>query len=307
MRRAELAWLGARIDKDTPAAPTTLWHYTDAGGLQGILTSQRLWATDARFLNDAVEISYGAEVFGSALMAYDVSPFQAAAADYVNQIRDPNRRLIANYFNEAVRVFAACFCEEPDLLSQWRAYSGADQAGGYALGFEPKAPIHAWPQAAPGGHGLALRRVLYDPAEQMAEATALIDALVHVLDLAPTSLSTRAAFDTWLADGAVEFASWCKHPSFHEEREWRVIYVVRDDTVPLDVDHRPSRGVLIPYVRLELPRGVGARPDDLPIIEVRCGPSRQPERKKAGVRSLLATTKEFAHIAVTGTSSSLVV
>jgi hypothetical protein len=34
------------------------YHYTDAAGLIGILTSHRLWATDIRFLNDPSEGRY---------------------------------------------------------------------------------------------------------------------------------------------------------------------------------------------------------------------------------------------------------
>lgn len=174
MREAELRWLSNRINLDLPDAPPALWHYTDAGGLQAILTSQRLWATDARFLNDSVEISYGATVFTEALAAYDVSRYRPETQDYVDQIRDPHRRLIANYFDSAVRVFATCFCAGPDLLSQWRAYAGSDKAGGYSLGFQPPGPLPAWPQSAPGGYGLTLRRVLYDPKEQVNEASSLI-------------------------------------------------------------------------------------------------------------------------------------
>jgi hypothetical protein len=33
----------------------TLFHYTTAAGLLGILNSSTLWATDLRFLNDAQE------------------------------------------------------------------------------------------------------------------------------------------------------------------------------------------------------------------------------------------------------------
>jgi hypothetical protein len=117
----------------------------------------------------------------------------------------------------------------------------------------------------------------------------------------------RAAFDTWLADGAVEFASWCKHPSFHEELEWRIVYVPGTATVPIDVEHRPSGGFSTPYVRLRLPRGVGIHPDHLPLVEVRCGPSPQPERKKAGIASFLATMPQYAAVRVTGMDSSLVV
>jgi hypothetical protein len=40
--------------------PEHLYHYTDAGGLYGILTSEVLWATHIAFLNDTREAFYGA-------------------------------------------------------------------------------------------------------------------------------------------------------------------------------------------------------------------------------------------------------
>ena len=40
------------------AAPETLHHYTNAAGLQGILKSKSLWASDWNFLNDRSELVY---------------------------------------------------------------------------------------------------------------------------------------------------------------------------------------------------------------------------------------------------------
>lgn len=36
-------------------AYNTLWHYTTASGLEGILKSQQLWATNIKYLNDDEE------------------------------------------------------------------------------------------------------------------------------------------------------------------------------------------------------------------------------------------------------------
>jgi hypothetical protein len=47
--------------------PALLYHYTDPGGLQGIIERQSLWAGDVWFMNDAREARYGIEVFERAL------------------------------------------------------------------------------------------------------------------------------------------------------------------------------------------------------------------------------------------------
>ena len=36
--------------------PDVLYHYTDSGGLKGILSSGKIWATDIHYLNDKSEI-----------------------------------------------------------------------------------------------------------------------------------------------------------------------------------------------------------------------------------------------------------
>lgn len=54
--------------------PSVLYHSTTAAGLLGILNSQRVWATNARFLNDPSEIRYAlgivSEIVGQEEKAY---------------------------------------------------------------------------------------------------------------------------------------------------------------------------------------------------------------------------------------------
>jgi hypothetical protein len=50
--------------------PDTLYHYTDASGLHGILENNSLWATHAAYLNDSQEFIYGMQMIGSELGAW---------------------------------------------------------------------------------------------------------------------------------------------------------------------------------------------------------------------------------------------
>jgi hypothetical protein len=304
-RRTMLDWLTERINADRPVAPNVLWHYTDAAGLQGILTSERLWATQTRFLNDSKEIAYGAELATRALAGYDVAGRKPATARFVRGLGDPARRIIQNFLDKTLDVFITCFCSDGDLLSQWRAYAGRDSAGGYALGFRPPGEPAAWAQSAPDDHDLALRRVLYDHAEQMSTCHDLINRLVELLDVDPYDISRQTAFANHLVDGIVELATWCKHPAFAEEREWRIVYLRSTDARPIPVRHRASRGLLVPYVELALPKKVGEHYDHLPVTEINCGPSPDPVLKQQGVRSLLAPMPPFADVTVLGSLAPL--
>ena len=47
--------------------PGLLYHYTTSEGLVGIVSTHSLWATEAAFLNDFSEFSYGEGVIKSAV------------------------------------------------------------------------------------------------------------------------------------------------------------------------------------------------------------------------------------------------
>lgn len=105
-------------------------------------------------------------------------------------------------------------------------------------------------------------------------------------------------------NGIAELASWCKHPAFEEEQEWRLTYQPSDGlghTLP--VEHRPAGGLLVPYVELQVPRGVGALAGVLPIVCVRCGPSQDPDRKVRGVRSLFEASGRYGDVDVVSSTA----
>src|SRR5215216_3035907 len=98
-----------------------IYHYTTIPGLIGIVTHCELWASDCQFLNDGSELSYARDIFFAELQKLGTPRIEEEG--YV-----PPGRSLQNF-----RMFITCFCEDGDLLSQWRGY-GADQ--GYALGFD---------------------------------------------------------------------------------------------------------------------------------------------------------------------------
>jgi hypothetical protein len=304
-RKAMQAWLSERIAKDLPTAPRMLWHYTDAAGLNGILTSDRLWATQARFLNDSKEIAYGAELATRVLARHNRVGLKRDTVQFIRDMGNPERRIIEDFFDKTLDVFVTCFCSKRDLLSQWRAYAGHDSVGGYALGFRPPRNPQVWAQSAPGNHGLALRRVLYDEAEQELVCRGLIRRLVEILNEDPADVARQAAFARHLLDGIVELTTWCKHPAFAEEQEWRLIYLRNNDRDPLPLKHRAGRGLVIPYVELEVPKRAGRNAAHLPLAEIDCGPSTAPELKQQGVRSLLNSMSHFATVKVGGSLAPL--
>ena len=104
------------------------YHYTDATGLIGILTSHRLWATDTRFLNDPSEGRFLPEKL-LALMAGKVGGLSARERDVIDAIR---RNLASP--RDTSSTFSVSFCADGDLLSQWRGYGSFGT--GYAIGLD---------------------------------------------------------------------------------------------------------------------------------------------------------------------------
>lgn len=303
-RDALNSWRVGRLQSELAAAPDGLWHYTDGVGLQGILTRDELWATDTRFLNDSTEINYGLEMAEEAVEAATSSGlWKQPTTHFLRRVMATDGANLTGFLRARSEVYVACFCEEGDLLSQWRAYAGRDSAGGYALKFQHRSPMTGWIDHL-GRGTLRLQRVMYDRGDQLAAFNDLIAALAPIYDLHHSEQRMNALTQT-LVDGILELATLCKHPSFQEEREWRVVYERSSDSNPLPLQHRASHGLLVPYVSLALPAAVGAMAGHLPVVEVCCGPSPDPELKQVGVWRQLRSLSAFSGLAISGSQSPL--
>jgi Protein of unknown function (DUF2971) len=282
-----------------------LYHYTDSGGLVGILESQTLRATDARYLNDALEIEHGCRLVQRVLEEKwsslprrerrGITPavtlfLEMAVTDRLFDPYEPGRF-----------AFVTCFCEEGNLLSQWRTY--ADRGAGYSIGFSWGGLFNNTRSAI----DQPLCKVLYEEEQQLTLIRELVEAICATLKVVADR--TNVAVNHALATEAIhalrivlmDYLPCFKHRSFQEEREWRIVQNcdVYDDYVVVQtydgykgqnlgrLKFRPAAGTIAPFVELEIKFPHQPFWNRLPIVSVTHGPTQHPTLAKVSLRMLL--------------------
>jgi hypothetical protein len=304
--------------------PRRLHHYTTTEGLLGIVEKSTIWASDVRYMNDSSELSYAShlieEVVAEAISEVEDEPLKAALpqryGDEPLKLVPPQRYDLANGFEHGgLRPFVACFCENGDLLSQWRGYAAGTT--GFSLGIDVGG-LARRQELPPNTY---LRKVIYDEERQRAMVRDIVGTWLRtaqsLLDadqtLGPTDLFPYPAI--WALERALTEHHLCfKHPTFAEEHEWRLIKLVnvreeldlrdhhRREAWDREMGYPPSKrpppretpwvGVhaegidikfratplgLVPYVELSLLARAGLFGGRLPLPEVTQGPVPDPE------------------------------
>jgi hypothetical protein len=244
----------------TPNIPSTLYHYTTAEGLIGIITSGELRATHLAYLNDSSELTYGLECIQSAATLL--------AKDRAKDVEPKFARWIAGFSPEitASAPFVTSFCEHDDILTQWQGYGAS--GGGYALG------LNAADLQASLSTGDRILPIVYDKNDQDCAARNWVSEWEpKVLKLInSTVLGHRTALHT-AARSLLEVAASFKIHSFAHEAEWRMIRSASPSAVKVWF----RNGRLVPY------SDVGSssdsrQPHALPIERIVCGPRPLDER-----------------------------
>ena len=255
-------------------APYAIYHYTDASGLNDIIESGLIRASDLLYLAGSRETDYVRDMLREQIRR------RWNRADALISEFCERAEATLDPFAWQRSVFAACFCENGDALGQWRAYAGP--RGGYAIGLRT---------AVLGGSysAVTLRRVVYDPDRQQALIGTLLDRALILLRQAhgrgPDSLALILEF---LADHLAELVSCFKQPAFKEDQEWRLL-VVANTAYPGEtlsqVRFRRAGGHIVPYVEIDVSPRVGAGVS--PIAEVICGPLERAELSTRAIQLLL--------------------
>jgi len=275
--RIELQARGWLQPKAPGARPSRLFHYTSQAGLLGIVSSNVLWATNALYLNDSSELAYGLSVAREQISAL------ARRSDLITEFLRRGELLLdwATLLPNR-QFYACCFCEDSDLLSQWRCY--ADRGGGYAIGFD----IEDLARAGLKKH-LSLFPVEYGSGPHSRLLThdleAACDALEHCSQQSPGNeeqLLSAASEELKLT--LIYRVLSLKHPGFKEEREWRILANFHP-TDPSRLRFRPGQTTVVPYIELGI-SDLGVSSAKLPIREVVHGPSAHPQLASQSLASL---------------------
>ena len=256
----------AFVEHFEKSPPGVLFHYTGQTGLVGIIERAELWATKIQYMNDATEFGLALGLARQHLEniinnTHHVGEKTAAVAllQSLNGIEDIN-------------LFATCFCEGGDLLSQWRGYAGGKQ--GYAIGFSTDGLMQIADR-----NKFILGRCIYDRAIQRKIVE---EAVAHcIMDELSLTSERRWGFHGPLADILFRCGVFFKDRSFEDEKEWRLvssIVLYYEDTIRF----RSGRSMLMPYYALPI-----TNDDQLPIEFVVVGPCPHMELSKSAVTSLL--------------------
>lgn len=281
------------VDIAQPYAAATqqddVWHYTDAAGFIGMVSSGELWASSVVALNDSSEIEYGMQVIAEAAQRRKSADSSREIIDIVDAL-DSRDAIVQD-----VHVISAS--RESDLLNQWQGYAGRQ---GYAIRLDTAGHLiyrsNGEPFAdeydRPFTDSLAWRDVIYQRREQDALAAELLDfmtaiwAIYEDADKRFRSHAMRAA--------ATSIAAHFKDKAFAPEAETRL--VINRDTLVRERFRAGPRGI-VPYLGLTSAPADKLRAEHLaspaallPILEVKCGPSDVGERELLGLTALRMLT-----------------
>jgi hypothetical protein len=296
-----------------------LHHYTTADGLKGIIETNELWATSAYFLNDSAEITYGYGVLKEVLDDWIANNPRPKGSLALGLARDFRRWFGEDLLKKDVvtPIYLACFCQEDNLLSQWRAYG---QSGGYSLGFSvPREIAGQGFKPEPNTYTSKWAKVEYDRSDQARKCKAILDPMLAIFDDPDTAQAIvtvaehpqvgYARISRAIADILLDEIVTFKNEAFKIEKEWRVVVRQQeltkqgtDDggTTPLAIHFRTSRGMVVPYVKL-IPTDPAKK---LPVASIRSGPTL--DKTTAGMAvSLILDRNGFSGVRVQGSEISV--
>lgn len=208
------------------SAPTVLWHYTDTASAAKIIESQKMWASDWNYLNDAAEGKLASQVL------WDVSSENLSTGP--SSIRE---RLVVTcqfaYKNLVATNYVISLTSDHDSLSQWRDYG--DDGDGVALGFnyaKMEKPVRSTAL-------IECRYLKY--AELREQARALLTRAEELAD-GQEEVRPMTDGDRFLRMATRVLGPPTKDEAYRAENEYRVV-VMGEDRLELTGD--PSEPVVV--------------------------------------------------------------
>lgn len=248
--------------------PAKLSHYTTLSGLEGIVRTKSLWASNASFLNDKAELTHALNASKKAIKLLSSEKALRAWGPAIETAFDELKRGLQ------AQSYVACFCSDDDNLSQWRGYGGAVQ--GVSLTFQQAALTKRLRKDS--AH---LQHVVY---AKLSTAQKLRDALeAELRDIAELEEALGASDEEeQQADIMARISRLLpkfKHLGFRDEREWR--YVVQKYIPPSRMQFRVLHNKIVPYIE------IGASDTRLPISSIRIGPGTDQELTSRSVEAFM--------------------
>lgn len=305
--------------KELQSRHSLLYHYTSRAGLEGIVRSRTLRATDYRTLNDSSEIIYIKEplieclvsrfrnVIDQLNLSRHLRRVFEATGGYEKLARDFVNSLYQTTFESSgiitsVETFVACFCthaedrpyvQEHGLLSQWRGYSGGD---GFCIVFDTPSLCHRLMEEFDTHYWVFLQS---DAVRYAVDEVPLDELFPGLVEAGEKTLKDFLAGIRIPEMSIVEFltgATLFKHHGFLEEREVRIVAIPGTKAMREQSrrEHADFRDLPIPSILTHPDTGrryisLFDGTTQLPIARVIVGPSRNQIANARFARSIVGS------------------
>jgi hypothetical protein len=265
---------------------SSVWHYTNAEGLLGILQTQSIWASSPKALNDLQEISFGLDAVREAFLKYFfANDIPSERADRINRILTPE--IIEKQIDS---IFVLSASNDFDLLNQWQHYSDAD---GFAVEIDTSLPLGI--KSKDGKTTLGRRKQdlffsgWYDVIYSSDQQNKKIQEILTYVTRMTIDPSYKDDVLLYLVAGMIVLPQVArfKHDGFTDEREVRYISGPGEGNL---INYRSSKNRVVPFIKLcaheQIP---AASSNPLNFIKgVVCGPTTH-ENDIQIVREMLKT------------------
>lgn len=232
---------------------STFYHYTNTEGLLGILDSNELWLTDSKFLNDPYEKTHGLNVIAIETNHGLINQYKNLIELMKNQttnqipINDDEFKFYElfydehNEFSEIINnhpTFIISFCENGDLLSQWKGYSNYGK--GFSIGFNKEA-FNKIP-------GTLFGKVIYSNKEKVSMVAKVIKHHIDYYKKITESNKKEVAGSFFYNMSLLSI--FFKEGFFEEENEWRL--VLHDMAAIEKIFFKSSDYGVTPFVKISI-------------------------------------------------------
>ena len=261
--------------------PERLYHYTSSAAFLNIITSDELWFSDFRYLNDLSELRYGVDIFKAEVQRRRIQETSAMPSVMLLKLEEQ--------FDAALiytDVFVFCMCEENNLLNQWRVY-GRDTV---PISIELATRGFMFEEWEP--YRFEIVPMVYDRQLQEKIAREAVSVAIEFSNEHKNSILRDADSIQSFVEMVVSISvDWCismKDPQFAVEKEWRL--ATRwglEHRILTGRSFRSSPSGIVPYLKMRKKLEEPIAATTLPIRSVTIGPCNQPEIQQRTIRELL--------------------
>ncbi|WP_434036872.1 DUF2971 domain-containing protein [Formosa sp. 4Alg 33] len=200
-----------KITEEAPPSESILYHYTSFQSALNIIESEKLWTTHIKYLNDLKEFQHAVDLTRNILTL--------KLRNNKNELEVFIYKLLLDWIKNknGANTFIFSLTEKSDLLSQWRGYC---TKGGVSIGFN-----YSKLKAKSKSQGFRLVKCVYDIEKQEEFIEKIINEIKDKYTKNHTSYvgSKINELSQQFYSSFLLMATRLKHPSFREEKEWRLI------------------------------------------------------------------------------------